>query len=303
MLSKIELLAITALSLAVTGARAGKVPQALPVQSKPVQNVVVPIPREIFRSLDQFANSNWRAVQRLEVGSWKPHGDQSRIALQLGVVIAEGFIAVEAQDAAQLKDLGRTALTLSRALGVERVVLRRSRSIVDYASRNDWVATRNEWDGVRADVRDGMIELKSEQLAQLVSLGGWLRGAEALSALLLQSYSSERAELLRQPGLLDHFEKQLTAMSKERANDPIIARMREGLQEVRGLTSDKRNGIAKETVGKINVISAKLISAINREGLTGDEREHSQPAENSTAQEMPRSSQGMGSLIKGTHSS
>lgn len=263
MLSRTELLAITALGLAVTAATAGKVPPLLPAQSKPIQNVVVPIPREIFGSLDQFANSNWRPVQRLEVGAWKPHGDQSRIALQLGVVIAEGFIAVEAQDAAQVKDLGRTALTLARALGVERVVLRRSRSIVDDASRNDWVATRNEWDGVRADVRDGMIELKSERLAQLVSLGGWLRGAEVMSALLLQSYSSDRAELLRQPGLLEHFEKQLAAMSKESRNDPIIARLRDGIQQVRRLTSDKGNRIAKGTVGEINVISAKLIGVIN----------------------------------------
>lgn len=263
MLSRIELLASIALSLIGTGALVGKDPQQLPAQSKPEQNVVVPIPREIFDSLDQFANSNWRTVQRPGVGSWKPRGDQTQIALQLGVVIAEGFIAVEAQDADQVQDLGRTVLTLARALGVEKVVLRRSRSIVDYASRNDWVATRNEWDAVRADVRDGMIELKSERLAQLVSLGGWLRGAEVVSALLLQSYSPDRAELLRQPGLLDHFEKQLDAMSKESAADPMIARMQEGVRQVRRLTGKKGDRIAKGTVGEINRISSKLIVLIN----------------------------------------
>ena len=263
MLSRIELLAVTALSLVVTGGMVGKEPPPLPAQSKHEQNVVVPIPREIFDSLDQFANSNWRAVQRPEVGSWKPRGDQTRIALQLGVVIAEGFIAVEAQDADQVKDLGRTVLTLARALGVEKVVLRRSRSIVDYASRNDWVATRNEWDAVRADVRDGMIELKSERLAQLVSLGGWLRGAEVLSALLLQGYSPDRAELLRQPGLLDHFEKQLDAMSKESASDPIIASLQDGVRQVRRLTGEKGDPIAKRTVEEIKGVSSKLIALIH----------------------------------------
>ena len=262
MLLRIELLAITALGLIGTVALADKEPQPLPAQSKHEQNVVVPIPREIFGSLDQFANSNWRAVQRPEVGSWKPRGDQTRIALQLGVVIAEGFIAVEAQDADQVKDLGRTVLTLARALGVEKVVLRRSRSIVDYASRNDWVATRNEWDAVRADVGDGMIELKSERLAQLVSLGGWLRGAEVLSALLLQSYSPDRAELLRQPGLLDHFEKQLDAMGKESASDPIIASLQDGVRQVRRLTGEKGDPIAKKAVEEIKGVSSKLIVLI-----------------------------------------
>ena len=266
MRSKIELFAITALSLLVHGALAEQAPHQLPAQSKPQQNVVVPIPREIFGSLDQFADSNWRAVQHPEVGSWKPRGNQTRIALQLGVVIAEGFIAVEARDAAEVKDLGRAALSLSRALGVESVVLRRSRSIVDYADQGDWPATRNEWDAVRADVRDGMIALKSEQLAQLISLGGWLRGAEVLSALLLQNYSPDRAELLRQPGLLDHFEKQLAAMSQESANDPVIAQLQEGVREVRRLTGEKGDRIARGTVREINRVSSRLVVAIHGKG-------------------------------------
>ena len=260
---KIHLRALAAVTLAFSTAIAGKPPGQLPAQSHPVENVVVPIPREIFGSLDEFSNSNWRAVQRPGVGSWKPHGDQTRIALQLGVVIAEGFVAVEAEDAALVKELGRTVLTLARALGVEKAVLRRSRSIVDYASRNDWVATRNEWDGVRADVRDGMIELQSEPLAQLVSLGGWLRGTEVLSALLLQSYSPERAELLRQPGLLDHFEKQLAAMSKAAVKDPLLTRMREGVGQVRRLTTEENDRIPKGKIGEIKGISTRLIGVIN----------------------------------------
>lgn len=49
-------------------------------------------------------------------------------------------------------------------------------------------------------------QLKSEQLSQLVSLGGWLRGTRALTALILQRYSPKGAELLRQPALIDRFE-------------------------------------------------------------------------------------------------
>lgn len=263
MLPRIEYFVLTGLSLIVTAAMAGETPEQLPAQSKPVENVVVPIPREIFGSLDQFANSNWRAVQRIEVGSLKPRRDQTQIALQLGIVIAEGFIAVEAEDVAQVKDLGRTALTFARALGVEKAVLRRSRSIVDYATRNDWVATRNEWDLVRGDVRDGMIALQSDQLSQLVSLGGWLRGTEVLSALLLRSYSAERAELLRQPGLLDHFDKQLAAMRQARPDDRLIARMQDGVRQVRLLTGSKGEPVSKEAIRQINRLSANLISLID----------------------------------------
>ena len=72
-----------------------------------------------------------------------------------------------------------------------------------YADKNEWIAARKEWDGVFSDLQSGMIEIKSKELSQLVSLGGWLRGTEALCALVLENYSPERAELIRQPLLLD----------------------------------------------------------------------------------------------------
>src|SRR6185369_16600020 len=81
------------------------------------------------------------------------------------------------------------------------------------ADKNDWSEARKEWDGVLSDLETGMIEVKSAQLAELVSLGGWLRGTEALSALVLQNYSAERSNLIRQPALIDDLEEQVRAMS------------------------------------------------------------------------------------------
>ena len=49
---------------------------------------------------------------------------------------------------------------------------------MEHADKNEWAAARKEWDGVLSDLEAGMIELKSEHLSQLVSLGGWLRGTE-----------------------------------------------------------------------------------------------------------------------------
>ncbi|MGA7274628.1 MAG: hypothetical protein WBX14_07265, partial [Candidatus Udaeobacter sp.] len=171
------------------------------------------MPREIFHSLDEFRGANWRAVQRQEIAHWKSHGDQDQIAILLGVEIAEGFVAMEAEDSTEVKNLGNTVLKLARGLGVEKDALKRSRSIMENADKSEWTAARTEWDGVFSDLQSGMIEIKSKELAQLVSLGGWLRGTEALCTLVLQNYSPERAELIRQPLLLDSLEKELLGLS------------------------------------------------------------------------------------------
>jgi hypothetical protein len=143
------------------------------------------------------------------------------------------------------------------------------RSIPTDASKNDWTDARKEWDGVLPDVKKGMVELKSDQLAQLVSLGGWLRGTEALSVLLLQDYSAEHAELLRQPVLLDYLEKQLAGMSSEIRTNPLIGRMQDGIREIRPLVVDGDVRISKNAIQKISVICEKLVNAINRQRLNG----------------------------------
>jgi hypothetical protein len=176
---------IASTSFAMAESPPGTAPSQLPPRTRSVENVVVPIPSEIFGSLEKFAHSNWRVVERPELADWRPHGNPEEIALLLGVEVAEGFIAVEAEDATEVKSIGSVVLRLARGLGVRGSVLRRSRSITEDASKNDWTAARKEWDGVLPDVKKGMVELKSDQLAQLVSLGGWLRGTEALSVFAL----------------------------------------------------------------------------------------------------------------------
>jgi len=148
----------------------------LPSQAKQVHGLAVPVPKEIFRSLDQFRDANWRAVKRPEVASWKSHGDQAQIATLLGVAIAEGFIAMEAEDSAEVKNVGNSVLSFARGLGIRERALRRSRSIMELADKNEWSEARQEWDGVLSDLETGMIELKSAHLAQLVSLGDGCAG-------------------------------------------------------------------------------------------------------------------------------
>ena len=233
-----------------------------PSESTLIDGVLVPVPSAVFVTLDKFAHSNWRAVQRPELARWKPHGNQTEIALLLGAVIAEGFIAVEAEDLGEVKSVGQAVLTLTRGLGVERAALRRSRSIIEHAERGDWAAVRKEWDGLIPDVERGMKELKSEQLAQFVSLGGWLRGAQALSMLVSQDYSRENAVLLQQRGLIDHFDKQLEAMRGDTGTKSVVIRMRDGLRRMRALLAPDDNSIPKQKVEEIASVARDLLKDI-----------------------------------------
>lgn len=236
----------------------------LPSQAKQVHGVAVPVPKEIFRSLDQFRNANWRAIQRPEVARWKSHGDQAQIATLLGVMIAEGFIAMEAKDSTEMKNIGNSVLGLAQGLGIRKRALRRSRSIMELTDKNEWSEARKEWDDVFSDLETGMIEIKSAHLAQLVSLGGWLRGTEALSALVLQNYSPERSNLIRQPRLIDHLEKQLRAMSSDIQARPIVVKLLDGIKTIRSLVENENVPLSEETVRKVHGVCAELVPLASR---------------------------------------
>jgi len=264
-MKKVFSLALAALSLSAFAEPPAHIDVSLlPAHAKMIDDVVVPVPSEIFGVLDKLGNPNWSAVQHPSSGVAAPLGEQPQIALQLGAVIAEGFIAVEAEDEAGVKQIGKSVLNLSKALGVEREVKARALAITSAAGRKDWSGVRNELDGALGDVKKAMAKLDSESLSQLVSLGGWLRGTEALTAVVGKTYTKDGAELLHQPVLLDYFEKRLAALKPRYKANPVIIKVNKGVLDIRplvGLGTD--SDISEKSVKEINAIAADLLNAIN----------------------------------------
>src|SRR5438552_17832164 len=110
--SKDLTLSSLALLGATLGTHAAQAPQRIDVKqmSKKVENVVVPLPNEIFGALNKLGSVNWREFVRTEKTS--NFTERPRIALLLGTVIADGFIAVQAEDAPAVKEIGQRVLSL-----------------------------------------------------------------------------------------------------------------------------------------------------------------------------------------------
>jgi hypothetical protein len=135
---------------------------------------------------------------------------------------------------------------------------------MELADKEEWAAARKEWDGALSDLEGGMTELKSEDLRQLVSIGGWLRGTEAVSALVLQNYSPERSELIRQPGLANYLEKQVLATSSDIQERPMVRKLLDGIRRIRTLAEGENSPLPEETVQQIHSICEELVPLSSR---------------------------------------
>src|SRR5580700_3374458 len=223
-----------------------------------LDDIVVPLPSEVFNVLDKLGSPNWQ--EQLREPKVKNRGEREQIALLLGSVVAEGFVAVEAADKARVKTIGRDVLELARAIGVESTVLTRTNSIVTKADSGDWISVRRELDGALTDVKNAMIQLQDAQLAHLVSLGGWLRGTEVLTAIVQKSYSPDGADLLNQPDLLRYFQQRLADMPPRMRNNALVSRIQKGLDEISPLINQK---LTPGSVKRINEITGQMVKAID----------------------------------------
>ena len=245
------------LALCVDAAQA---PQHININqlSTTVEDVVVPLPNEIFGALNKLGTVNWREHVRSDKGP--NFTERPRIALMLGTVIADGFIAVQAEDAPTVKEIGQRVLALAKGIGVGNSITPHAKAITEAADKRKWENVRQELDRTQSSVQAAMNEVHDEKLSQLVSLGGWLRGTQVLTSVVTKRFSPDGAELLHQPDLLVHFQTQLQAMPE--FNLPLIRDIQHALGEVRPLVDVGTSHISAESVRKINEITTRLDSGI-----------------------------------------
>ena len=222
-----------------------------------IDEVIVPVPSELFLVLDKLGKHDWKG--ELRQGKQPTFTDRTDVALLLGTVVAEGFIAVQAQDAPAVERIGKDVLRLSESLGLKETVLPHTNRILESSKNGHWEIVRVEFDKTQKTVRDTMEQRRDREQSQCVSLGGWLRGTEAVTDLIKQNYTSDAAELLNQPDIVRHFTKVLDKMAGSAGK---LVNMRDGLKEIAQVIGAGDEPPAASGVQAIHATTARLVKSI-----------------------------------------
>ena len=193
--------------------------------------------------------------------------NRAQIALNLGGLIADGFIAVEAQDAQQVKNIGGDIIKMAKALGVSENILSRGNSINEFAENNDWGVLQEELEATQNEVKASMQSHRDQDLVILVSLGGWIRGTQVVSAAILKNFDGNTAKVLRQPALVNFIQAKVDGISPELRNEPLVKDVTSQLAVIQKLVSFP-SGTAPtlDDVRKINEAVTKLMGEIQNKG-------------------------------------
>jgi hypothetical protein len=198
-------------------------------------SITIPTPGELFAALEKPGKLNWSDQFRGPVPT--NYRDRPQIALNLGGLIADGFIAVEAEDSQQVKNVGSDIIRMAKALGVSENILSRGNSINEFAENNEWDALQEELEATQNEVKSSMKSHQDQDLIILVSLGGWIRGTQVVSAAVLKNYDERSAKVLRQPALVRFIQSKMNDVSPELRNDPLVKDVTEQLGTIEKLVS------------------------------------------------------------------
>ncbi|HEX5175957.1 MAG TPA: hypothetical protein VFV83_02955 [Chthoniobacteraceae bacterium] len=189
--------------------------------------------------------------------------DRARLGLCAGQTIAAGFLAVTAQKPSRIDAVGRVLLRLARGLGIGEHVSRHAKSIFELAARNQWNEMEAELVRSQVDVERALLALKDEELAHLVSLGGWLRGLEAVATTVLEDYQPGNGRRLIQPQLLAYYTDRVSTLNPALRDRPLFKSIRAVLDELKEITAHApADGPAEADVKKIRDLTRDVNRAI-----------------------------------------
>src|SRR6201994_1013518 len=184
-----------------------------------------------------------------------------KFALCFGVLIGDGFLAIEGEEVKAIEPLGRELLRRAKGLGVQQRVARHSKQLLDLAKQSDWKGLRKELIVTQKDVETAMLDLRDEEMVHLLSLGGWIRGLEIAAASVAADFTPERVSKLRQLDLLDYFLERLDTLAAPLKSTSLISQIISGLKEVRQKLSNIAN-VSQEDVSEVQTTAHNLIALI-----------------------------------------
>jgi len=192
-------------------------------------------------------------------------------AMHFGSLVADGFLLTLAERPQDIQGVGKALIRQSRALGVGERLTMRSKSLLEYSDKGDWMGMRQELVRTQEDVETSMLELRDEEMAHMISLGGWLRGFQLGANSTADGYSPAKAKVLGNTDIMDYFLDRLDTLHPRLKKTEMVTTLTARLKEIRSLAAEAdAKPMTPEQVAKIrdlaNAAEAAATAKVDEEG-------------------------------------
>jgi len=200
-----------------------------------VNELTAPAIQKLLLELDSFRPIPMEIVEANNRDATFPNRFQT--AMHFGSLVADGFVIVIAERRQDIQNIGRSLIRQSRALGVGDHLLNRSKSLIDLGDSGSWMDLRQELIATQSDIEDAMIQLRDEEMAHLISFGGWLRGFQLATNATAANYTPARAEGLKKVDVMDYFIDRLETLNPRLTRTELVTLLTSNLKTIRAIAA------------------------------------------------------------------
>ena len=201
-----------------------------------VNELTAPSIQRLFTELEAFKPVPVDLIASTDFD--RTYNNRFQTSLNFGSLICDGFFAVVAEQKGLIQNVGRALLRQAKSLAVGQRLSARANSLLELGVRGDWPGLKIELIKTQAEVEEAMIELRDEEMAHMISLGGWLRGFEIGTIVTAEHYSPQRAAGLMKPDVMDYFLERLSTLNPRLKNTELVTAITSRLQTIRKIAGD-----------------------------------------------------------------
>ena len=186
--------------------------------------------------------------------------DRADLAIELGFLIADGFLVVQAEQLDKVEGLAKELTRYGKALGAGDRVNRHAASLLDSAKNKDVEQLKKELASTQRDVEAELVTLRDADLAHLISLGGWIRALQVSTVAVDKQFSAERARKVMREDIADYYTESVAGLEPRISERPNYRAMRDllaGLREEMTLKDGEEP--TPEMMKEIREQAAKLV--------------------------------------------
>ncbi|MES2437602.1 MAG: hypothetical protein V4584_00960 [Verrucomicrobiota bacterium] len=223
-----------------------------------VNEFTAPSISKLFDTLKDLMPLPIAEVERKMPARMSP--DRADLAIELGFLIADGFLVVQAEQLDRVEELAKDLTRYGKALGAGDRVNRHAASLLDSAKNKNVDQLKKELTATQHDVEAELVSLRDADLAHLISLGGWIRALEVSTVAVDKQFSPERARTVMREDIADYYTESVAGLEPRISERPNYLAMRDllaGLRTEMVLEDGKQP--TPEMMAEIRKQAAKLV--------------------------------------------
>lgn len=186
--------------------------------------------------------------------------DRADLAIELGFLIADGFLVVQAGQMEKVEALATDLTRYGKALGAGDRVNRHAAGLLESAKKQEVEQLKKELAATQRDVVRELVNLRDADLAHLISLGGWIRALEVSTVAVDKQFSPERARKVMREDIADYYTESVAGLEPRISERPNYLEMRDLLSGLRHeMVIDPGTEPTQEEISEIRRQAAKLV--------------------------------------------